>query len=1261
MDKGVIKVIVILYLMLCGWEIFAATYYVSPTGSDGNPGTYAQPWQSLVYAIEDNGVLADGDTIIFLAGNTYPAVTEIIDHTTPNVTITIDTNLSCGDVVIDMANFRFDFETGGAGSLLKGIVFDNIYEVRVMANNCSLISNRFNTTGANGIYISSAAANCMVIHNEINNPPTDGIYILSGSGNHIIKNNDINNATVGMDIDDGNHIIISNKIRFCSDDGLDIAGGNQIIKYNEIYNISLKGIDISAGDQEIKYNRIYSLSDEAIEGDGTGAFIIVGNIISNSVPVAVSALDINSTAGHTISSNHITGFKEGIDIRVDGSGAEIIGNIIYNNTGYGIWNNYSDMVVANNVFHHNLRGFHSSGGANNILKNNICYQNTHSGIYLFSSSDVDTVIINNISYLNGSFGFGYNAGVNIRFVCNLAFWNKHGFYCKESGNGANLCVFYRNTSCFNTNSGFLTSGTPGGYQTCVFSNNVTYGNNVGFQAQQGNTVLNYSCINDGYSNNWVSLGAGSITNDPYIKSGVPGSENFNLKWNSPAIDRAAPNPVKTSMGRWTAQVITTNSNVGKSSRYIISFYNESETPILNNAIITLKFSLGGNASVFGLGALSGASTTSPWGGAGTSFSVSGSDIDQTVSLTRTSGSSSHPFQSENIILDNVINSMTQASNYRIEIVIYSNNGRKIMTTTANDFKLQGVFTCPEVGITGFSPSEGNPGDTVSISGTGFWSFFSNSRVLFNGQEVTNYISWNATNIIVLVPYGVTTGPIQVTNHCLNGDISLTDFTVTSENIFITGFSPSAGCIGYTVVITGTNFMDTRGNGGVYFNGVPALTYVKWDNNSIEVVVPSGVSTGPVSVTNHFTYGATTVSNFNISMPVINSFSPSSGCGGDTLHITGSGFLNNQNSGMVRINGVSVDIYNSWSDTNIVVVVPWDASTGHISITNDCGNGVVSLSDYTVTTLKLKIKKSSNKTNAAVGEVVTYRITIENTNSCVASLVKVSERIPYGVHYETNTLRVGSLGSDYDSASQLSDDEYDDQGSSRNGIVIFCITNGTAPDQGGYLAPGQGAALFFKVKIAAVNYGPPVTNQVMIQNTDGNFDGYIIQAGAVVADESLKVGDVVLTNFDFTPGPTQVTDIYLTAGDRDHNCVNGNDYDDYFNYFYIGNRNENNHAYLIFGLGGVPASGLITSATLFLNVNNVNSSPEYPIHFDHIHYSNNYSATGDLNDRYLCQNTRWIIHTNFYEFASISTGGIEIPCTVPVQYAHQNPKPYRRGF
>jgi hypothetical protein len=89
-----------------------------------------------------------------------------------------------------------------------------------------------------------------------------------------------------------------------------------------------------------------------------------------------------------------------------------------------------------------------------------------------------------------------------------------------------------------------------------------------------------------------------------------------------------------------------------------------------------------------------------------------------------------------------------------------------------------------------------------------------------------------------------TGPVIVT---VNG---LSSNAVTfSVNTFptIMALAPSSGPIGASVTISGINFGGTQGNSTIKFNGVIAPPS-SWNATSLGVIVPSGITTGPVIVT-----------------------------------------------------------------------------------------------------------------------------------------------------------------------------------------------------------------------------------------------------------------------------------------------------------------------------------------------------------------------------------------------------------------------------
>jgi len=152
---------------------------------------------------------------------------------------------------------------------------------------------------------------------------------------------------------------------------------------------------------------------------------------------------------------------------------------------------------------------------------------------------------------------------------------------------------------------------------------------------------------------------------------------------------------------------------------------------------------------------------------------------------------------------------------------------------------------PPPSITTLSPNSGPINTTVTVSGSGFGSPQGSSTITFNGIAATPF-SWGPGSIIVPVPAGTTTGSVVVTV-AGQGSSGVT-FTVTGgPSINTNGLTPSSGSAGTTVAIAGSNFGSTQGSSVVKFNGL-AAKISSWGTGTINAIAPTGVTTGPVTVT-----------------------------------------------------------------------------------------------------------------------------------------------------------------------------------------------------------------------------------------------------------------------------------------------------------------------------------------------------------------------------------------------------------------------------
>src|SRR5207237_1154101 len=162
---------------------------------------------------------------------------------------------------------------------------------------------------------------------------------------------------------------------------------------------------------------------------------------------------------------------------------------------------------------------------------------------------------------------------------------------------------------------------------------------------------------------------------------------------------------------------------------------------------------------------------------------------------------------------------------------------------------------------------------------------------------------------------------------------------------ITDFTPASGQPGTAVTITGTNFELVASQNEVEFNGVFAYVTAA-SATSLTATVPSGATTGPITVT---TRGGTATSATNFTLitgPTITSFSPTSGPVGTVVTITGTSFQTVASENQVKFNGKPA-IIASATDTSITTTVPQGATTGPVTVTTAQGTAT-SAQAFTVT-------------------------------------------------------------------------------------------------------------------------------------------------------------------------------------------------------------------------------------------------------------------------------------------------------------------------
>ena len=181
-------------------------------------------------------------------------------------------------------------------------------------------------------------------------------------------------------------------------------------------------------------------------------------------------------------------------------------------------------------------------------------------------------------------------------------------------------------------------------------------------------------------------------------------------------------------------------------------------------------------------------------------------------------------------------------------------------------------------ISGFSPTNGGPGTSVTINGAYLNNVVS---VQFNTAKAV-ISSATASRIVVTVPADATTGTIAV--------FTATDFA-ESSGIFtvaprVSDFQPAMAAPGAQVLIEGANFAKAT---AVKFNGV-AASFVVTADTQIQAIVPASALSGPVSVTTAAGSGQSTNAFIVIGAgPYVSGFSPTNGPVGATVIISGAGF------------------------------------------------------------------------------------------------------------------------------------------------------------------------------------------------------------------------------------------------------------------------------------------------------------------------------------------------------------------------------------
>jgi hypothetical protein len=222
-------------------DVFAATdksvsgtYYVSPTGSDSNPGTASAPFKTFTKAVS---ALTAG-SILQVAAGTYAESLTIASSGTPDAPITVTGNgailnvqgakpngISISGSYIKVSGFEVIGATD-FGILVTGkhvVVENNVVHDNVTRNGVGVCG--LSTSWGSALKVKVGGENTIIRNNTVYDNCGEGIAVTRGL-TALVENNKVSdNFGVNIYIDNSPFVTVQNNISYCT--GTHLRDGNR--------------------------------------------------------------------------------------------------------------------------------------------------------------------------------------------------------------------------------------------------------------------------------------------------------------------------------------------------------------------------------------------------------------------------------------------------------------------------------------------------------------------------------------------------------------------------------------------------------------------------------------------------------------------------------------------------------------------------------------------------------------------------------------------------------------------------------------------------------------------------------------------------------------------------------------------------------------------------------------------------------------------------------------------------------------------------